>query len=127
MTRPIRDREQEDGEEVSQAWVRGPEWAEDQVTAVDALRLRGQREWPWQVIVPVMEFIREEPLESELTDAITSALNRVRGVRQAAQEDREVWVISGRARGKALVSAVAAVLDPLEARLQRHIDSIPTE
>jgi hypothetical protein len=127
MTQPVRDRDQEDGEEISQAWSRGAEWADDQITAVDALRLRGEKEWPWQVIVPVMEFIREEPLESALTDAITRALNGVRGVREAAQEDREVWVIAGRARGKALVAAVAAVLDPLEARLRQHIDSIPTE
>jgi len=127
MTRPVRDREQEDDEEISRAWTRGAAWADDQITAVDALRLRGEKEWPWQVIVPVMEFIREEPLESELVATITTALNGVRGVREAGQDDREVWIISGRARGKALVAAVAAVLDPLEGRLRQHIDSIPTE
>ena len=121
MTRPIRDREQED-EETSQVWTRGAEW--DETTAVDALRLRGEKEWPWQVVIPVAEFIREQPLETELWEAVTSALRGVRGVREAAQEDREVWVVSGRARGRSLVAAVGNALDRLEPRLRQHVDSL---
>jgi hypothetical protein len=121
MSRPKRDREQED-EETSQVWTRGAE--SDEVTAVGALRLRDEEEWPWQVVIPVAEFIRDEPLETELVEAVTRALLGVRGVREAAQEDREVWVVSGRASGKALVAAVGKALDRLEPRLRQHVDSL---
>ena len=124
MTRPVRDRDQQD-EEISQAWTRGIE--HDELTAVDALRLRGERDWPWQVIVPVAEFIRVDPLESELFAAITAALQSVRGVREAAQDDREVWIVSGRVGGRSLVAAVAAVLDRFEARLRREMDALTAE
>jgi len=124
MTRPIRDREQEE-DEISRAWIRGHEWDDNEITGVDALRLKGEKEWPWQVIIPVAEFIREEPLESELFNAITVTLNSVRGVREAAQEDREVWVVSGRVSGRALVAAVAPVLDRLEPRLRPFVDPLP--
>lgn len=121
MTRPVRDRGQE-GEDISHAWTRSLDL--DELTAVDALQLRGEREWPWQVIVPVAEFIRADPLQSELFNAITGALQKVRGVRTAVHDDREVWVISGRTRGKALVAAVGAVLDQFEPRLSEELDSL---
>ena len=121
MPRPIRNREWEN-EDVSQAWVRGVDW--DEITAVDANRLRDEPEWPWQVTVPVAEFIREDPLERDLFESVTTALQGVRGVREAAQEDREVWVVSGRANGRSLVAAVGKALDRLEPRLRQHVDSL---
>lgn len=121
MTRPVRDRAQE-SEDISQAWTRSLDL--DELTAVDALRLRGEQEWPWQVIVPVAEFIRTDPLQSELFHAVTSALQNLRGVREAAHDDREVWVVSGRVRGRSLVAAVGAVLDRLEPRLSQDLDAL---
>lgn len=67
----------------------------------------------WQVGVYVMEFVREDPLESELRRRIAAALESVEGVETAQREDREVWFITGTPSGAALVRAVAEVVDDL--------------
>ena len=67
----------------------------------------------WQVGVNVMEFVREDPLESELRRRIAGALESVEGVETAQEEDREVWFITGTPSGAALVRAAAEVVDDL--------------
>lgn len=71
-----------------------------------AVEVRG-----WNVTVPVMEFIRKEPLQGELRPRITAALCSVEGVETAEEMDTEVWWVTGNPAGPALVRAVAGVLD----------------
>lgn len=49
----------------------------------------------WNVTVAVMEFVREDPLESELRRRIAAALRSVGGVETAGEMDREVWFVTG--------------------------------
>ena len=120
MTRPTRIRDEED-DEVAQFWAHN---LDDELKSVVALRLRDEKEWPWRVELSVAEFLREEPLESEYAAAVTAALRAVRGVKAVEHEDREVWVVAGRARGRTLVSAVSDVLERLEPRIRQHLDQL---
>ena len=48
-----------------------------------------------------------------LTREVEAAVRAVRGVTGVMREDREVWLVSGKPTGKALVSAVSPVVDRL--------------
>lgn len=103
----VRRAEYEDGP--SEAWERDIEADDGDVRYVEAGRddhLGG-----WQVSVPVMEFVREEPLEGELRRRIAAVLLSVEGVGTADEMDREVWYVTGAPSGEALVRAVGEVLD----------------
>lgn len=106
--------ESEDDEALEQ-WVRVTE--EQHILGVCAERSDGK--WPWRVEIFVAEYIREEPLQSELHNAITAALKRVPGVNKAVQEDREVWVVKGKVAGDALVRACSTALNRLADALRR--------
>jgi hypothetical protein len=80
--------------------------------------------WPWRVGAAVMEFIRSEPLESELRDAMFLALSGVVGVTEVAREDREVWVVAGSPDGDALVHAAASVVDAYLSQTRAEYDSL---
>ena len=67
----------------------------------------------WNVTVAVMEFVREDPLESELRRRIAAALLSVDGVETAEEMDKEVWFVTGTSSGEALVRAAAEVVDDL--------------
>jgi hypothetical protein len=54
----------------------------------------------WNVTVAVMEFVREDPLESELRRRIAAALLSVDGVETAEEMDREVWFVTGTPPGR---------------------------
>ena len=97
-------------EELLEEWVRIT--GEKDILGVCAARM-SQSDWPWQVSIYVAEFIRSEPLQSELFDAITSALSGVPGVARAVQEDREVWAVQGNVAGDALVRACSLALNRL--------------
>jgi hypothetical protein len=99
---------QSDDEEIEEEWVRAPM---DDVRGVVASKIRFQAAFPWQVTVRAMEFVFEEPLESEIRDAIVAALAAVPGADAAMEGDREVWVVGGTPHGRDLVRAVAAVVD----------------
>jgi hypothetical protein len=73
----------------------------------------GRQKWPWSVTVAIMEFVRDTPLEATLRKRIITALRAVPGVTEAAEDDRERWVVRGNPSGKALVEAVAVVVDEL--------------
>ena len=108
-------------DEILEEWRRVT--VETDLLGVGAVRL-ADGEWPWQVLVSVMEFIRDEPLESELVEAVSAALAAVPGVREAAQEDRETWVIQGDADGPSLVRAAAAVVDRFAPRTRAVLDEL---
>jgi hypothetical protein len=115
-------------DEISEAWERAglePGW--------DALlRGAGACYWPgddpyWQVSVSMAEFVREEPLQSEMSTAVQGALMIVPGVTDAAREDTETWVVWGTPSGEQLVRAVAAAVDPLVLRVSQIVDQWLTE
>jgi hypothetical protein len=70
----------------------------------------------WNVTVAVMEFVREDPLKSELRRRIATALRSVGGVDTTEEMDREVWFVTGTPSGDALVRAAAEVVDDLAGR-----------
>lgn len=94
---------------IAEEWVRKTD--EPDVRAVSAYKLR-EAHW-WTVSVQVMEFVRTDPLESELRRRIANALTDVSGVTDVEEEDREVWTVTGTPTGRALVEAVAQVVDDL--------------
>lgn len=104
-----------ENKELREEWVRVTE--EKDILGVCATRT-SHSDWPWQVSIYVAEFVRSEPLQSELFDAITAALNGVPGVTRAAQEDREVWAVKGNVAGDALVRACSVALDRLAQSLR---------
>ena len=56
---------------------------------------------------------REDPLESELRQQMATALRAVPGVDVVAEEDRELWYVTGAPSGEALIRAAAQVVDHL--------------
>lgn len=78
----------------------------------------------WSVGVAVAEFLREDPLESELRQQMAAALRAVDGAETVWEEDREVWGVTGGVSGEALVRAAAGVVDHLAERARAHIDSL---
>ncbi len=108
-----------DGEE---EWVR--ETDDDDVLGVDAVKLEDADEWPWQVIIAVAEFVREDPLEDELRREMAAALRAVPGVTDVAEEDREVWIVNGQPSGEDLVRAAARVVDRLAPRTRAHVHGL---
>jgi hypothetical protein len=68
--------------------------------------------------------VREEPLEREMREAIDAALRGVPGVKDVAEEDREVWVVAGDPSGEALVRAAAEAIDALQAKIRAHVQSL---
>lgn len=83
---------------VDEAWVRVTgDW---DVRGVEAGRI--DFAGGWNVTVSVMEFVREDPLESELRPRIAAALRSVGGVETAEEMDREVWFVTGTPSSDAL-------------------------
>ena len=74
----------------------------------------------WNVTVAVMEFVREDPLESELRRRIAAALRSVGGVETAEEMDREVWFVTGTPSDDALVRAAAEVVDDLAGQTRAY-------
>lgn len=72
------------------------------------------------LFVNVMEFVREEPLQSRLRAAIAAAVGAVPGVQQVEEEDRETWAVTG-GSGGAVIRAVAAVLEQHAEELTSHV------
>ena len=110
--------EEVDGEE---GWERLTD--EPEIRGVEATR-HDDDDWPWSVVVWVMEFVREEPLESEIRHAMIVTLWAVPDVTAVAEEDREVWIVAGSPSGEALVRAAATVVDAFVARARAHVASL---
>lgn len=75
----------------------------------------------WQVAVWLAEFLRDEPLESELRQGMAAALGAVPGVTGVVEEDREVWLVTGMPSGRALTEAAAGVVDGLADRARAYL------
>ena len=106
-----------DGEE---GWDR---LIDDDVRGVEAIKV-GDGEWSWQVILAVAEFVREDPLESELRERMVGTLRAAPGVTAVAEEDREVWIVNGQPSGEALVRAAARVVDDLAPRCRAFMEGL---
>jgi hypothetical protein len=106
--------------DLPEEWIR--ETAEPEVRNVGALKMIEAD--AWQVTVWAAEFVREEPLESLLRKRMHQALRSVEGVTRVAEEDREVWLVSGSASGADLTRAAAAVVDELADQIRHHIEQM---
>ena len=102
--------------EIQEEWLR--ETDEPDVRAVSVCRV--DEIGGWQVRVWVMEYVREDPLESELRERITTVLGNVTGVSSAGEQDRETWFVTGAPSGKALIEAAARVVDDLAGQTRAH-------
>lgn len=119
---PIEIEQIEPGDsEVAEEWGRVVDQGDDSL-GVDAIQWRYETEWQWQVIVGAMEFLREDPLESEVRSAIDRALRSVPGVRSVVEEDREVWAVDGTPSGEDLVRATAEAMAPFEDRIRAEVN-----
>ena len=110
-------------DEFAEAWSRLTD--EPEVRGVNAERWRDEDTWPWQLTVWAMEFVRDDPLESEIRTAVAAAIRSVAGVNDVQEEDREVWVIEGSPNGGALVDAVAEVIDGFAPRIRAYMPTLP--
>lgn len=115
MSEEVRQIQPQDSE-IQEEWLR--ETGEPDIRAVGACRV--DKIGGWQVFVSVMEFVREDPLESELRQRITTALRSVPGVTSADEEDRELWFVTGTPSGKALAESAAHVVDDLADRTRAY-------
>lgn len=105
-----------------QEWVR--ETDDDDLRGVGALQMAAHGRWTWQVFVSVAEFLREEPLEGEMRAAVDHAIRSVPGVTEVAEEDREVWILSGDPSGEELVRSVGEAIDRLAPRAREHLEQL---
>jgi hypothetical protein len=109
-------------EGAEESWERSVD--DPDIRGVDAARIvLGELPY-WQVGVAVAEFLRADPLDSELRQRMAAALRAVGGVEAVEEEDREVWLVTGTPSGEALVRAAAQVVDQLAARVRAYVDSL---
>ncbi|HEY5995094.1 MAG TPA: hypothetical protein VIU46_10910 [Gallionellaceae bacterium] len=95
---------------VLEEWVRVTD--EEQIRGVVVTHLDSTKNM-WEVTISAAEYIRGEPLETKLHNAITKALRATPGVTKVVHEDREVWIVTGNVIGEDLVRACAGQLDRL--------------
>lgn len=98
--------------EVQEEWLR--ETDEPDIRDVNACRI--DEIGGWLVYVCVMEYASEDPLEYDLRQRIAAALRNVAGLTSVDEHDREQWFVTGAPSGKALIEAVARVVDDLAER-----------
>jgi hypothetical protein len=110
------------GEDAGEGWERLVDDAD--LRGISAYRIILGEQPYWSVEVSLAEFLREEPLESELRQQMAAALGAVPGVEVVDEEDRESWFVSGSPSGEALVRAAGQVVDQLAARARAHLDSL---
>ena len=114
--RQLRDHE-EDG--IEEQWIR--ETSDPDFRDVEAAKMH---EKTWQVSVRLAEFVREEPLESEMRQQIEATLRSVDGVSDVQEMDREVWTVYGTPLGPELVRAAGEVVDRLADRARDQLEAI---
>lgn len=88
---------------------------------VEVIRSMANGPWQWTVVVSVMELIREDPLETDIRQAMIAELRAVPGVVRASEDDREVWIVDGSPSGEMLTQAAANVIDRFAQRCREHI------
>ena len=104
----------------AESWERLTDDAD--IHGVDAQKITHGKFPYWSIGVAVAEFVRADPLESELRQRMAAALGAVDGVERVWEEDREVWGVTGAASGEALLRAAAGVVDHLAAAARACID-----
>ena len=107
---------------VNESWERSVD--DRDLRGVSAVRITLGEQPYWSVVVAVAEFLREDPLESELRQQMAAALRAVPGVDVVAEEDRELWYVSGAPSGEALIRAAAQVVDHLADRARAYLDGL---
>jgi hypothetical protein len=112
-------RKSDDGQE--EEWTRVTD--DNDILGVGATR-SADSDWPWQVFISVAEFIRENPLESILVQAITRCLRVTPGVTDVIHDDRETWVLRGDISGESLIVACGNALDELEPQTRAAYESL---
>lgn len=105
-------------DEYVEGWRRRTD--EPRFRAVEAYR---SDDGDWAIVVSVAEFLREEPLETELREGVAAAIRTVPGVEGVHHEDREIWIAAGNPGGRALVKAVATFIDELAPRARAAIEA----
>jgi hypothetical protein len=109
-------------DECAEQWERATD--DPDVLGVYADKWLDGDDWPWQVTVIAMGFVREEPLEGELRRHLHAALSSVPNVADVAEEDREVWVVAGEPSGDALIRAAGHVLDEFADQIRTHLEGL---
>lgn len=107
-------------DEFSEEWVR--ESSEPDIRGFGVARLRESGEW--QVSVALAEFVRDDPLETEMRQGIQRSIERVPGVESVSEHDRETWGVTGNPSGEVLAQAVAEVLDELADRARTYMTGL---
>ena len=105
-------------EEIEEEWI--PYTDDEDILGVGAWKANDD---DWRVQIWVAEFIRDEPLESELGNGLDVALRSVEGVTDVVHKDREQWIAEGTPSGEALVHAAASFLDGFAERARAYIES----
>jgi hypothetical protein len=105
---------------IIEEWLR--ETDEPNIRGVSACRIEDTGSW--QVTVCAMEFVRGDPLETELRQRVITALRTVGGVTGAQEQDRETWFLTGNPSGRALILAAAEVVDDLAERTRAYYNSL---
>jgi hypothetical protein len=111
-----------DGAASDEGWERSV--TDPDLRGVSAYRITLDEQAYWSVGVAVAEFLREDPLESELRQQMAAALGAVPGVDVVAEEDRELWYVTGAPSGEALIRAAAQVVDHQADRAHAHLDGL---
>lgn len=93
------------------------------IRSVDAARITLGEQPYWSIGVADAEFLRADPLESELRRHMAAALRAVDGAETVWEDDREVWGVTGTVSGEALARAAAEVVDHFADQARAHIDS----
>lgn len=86
------------GDDCEGSWERPTD--DPDIRCVDASKITLGEQPYWAVVVAVAEFLREDPLESELRQQMAAALRAVGGVGSVWEDDREVWDVSGDPSGE---------------------------
>ena len=93
--------------------------------------IRGIEAWAdsefegWCVEVSAQEFIRQDPLGTELRQRMQAALRTVQGVTEVDQHDNESWLVNGKPSGQELTRAAAEVVDQLADQLRAGMPTSP--
>ena len=111
-----------DGATSDEGWERSVD--DPDLRGVSAYRITLGEQAYWSVGVAVAEFLREDPLESEFRQQMAAALGAVPGVDVVAEEDRELWYVTGAPSGEALIRAAARVVDYLADRARAYLDGL---
>ena len=111
----------EDQAEAQEAWERLTD--DPDIRGIETVRIEGPAGWYWNITIGVAELLRGDPLEAELRQRLDSALRGVDGIDDVAEEDREVWYVTGTPSGKDLVRVAAQVVDDLAGRARALVAS----